>query len=345
MHEEQLFVAMEFVAGRTLGTWMHEEPRPWRAVLDVFLAAGRGLAAAHSAGLVHRDFKPENAMVGDDGRVRVMDFGLARPQGAPVIADARGRLSGEFGPAALETPVTVTGTVMGTPAYMAREQFEGKADARSDQFSFCVALYEGLYGERPFPSDSLAKLRDAISAGDVRPAPRGATTPTWLRSAILRGLAPDPERRWPSMDALLEVLADDPARRRRRWAGVALGVAFTASVAGGAAWYAQGQARACMGFEARLVGVWDDATRSRVHDAFEATGLAYADDSRQPLRPRARPLGGAQRRGRRPAPRRGARRSRRGGLRRRRREGGRQPRRAPGLAVRARALKGAAGPS
>ncbi len=279
-HDRHIYVAMEFIAGRTLGTWMREQPRSWRAVLGVFVAAGRGLAAAHAAGLIHRDFKPENAMVGADGRVRVMDFGLARPTDMPPkVEDLRVDLSAELSPRALESPMTLTGTAMGTPAYMALEQFDGKADARSDQFNFCVALYEGLYGERPFAADSLARLVGALTLGEVKPAPRGAAVPTWLRSVVLRGLMREPERRWPSMDALLVALADDPARRRRRWAIATLGAALVAGITGGAVWYTQQQVRACMGFEARLAGIWDEATKARAQAAFAATGLAYAEGS------------------------------------------------------------------
>ena len=280
MYDRQLYVAMEFIAGRTLSTWMHEEPRSWRVVLNVFIEAGRGLAAAHAAGLVHRDFKPENAMVGEDGRVRVMDFGLARPIDAlPKLEELRASLSEKLGPRALESPMTFTGMLMGTPAYMPLEQFEGKANSRSDQFSFCVALYEGLYGERPFAADSLARLLGALSSGVVKSAPRGATVPTWLRSVVLRGLAPEPEKRWPSMDALLAALADDPARRRRRWTVMALGATLGLGIAGGTVRYAERQNQACIGFEAKLVSVWDEPTSSRAQAAFAETGVAYAAHS------------------------------------------------------------------
>jgi serine/threonine protein kinase len=148
---DQVFVAMEFVAGRTLRQWAEEEPRPWREVVDRFALAGRGLAAAHAAGLIHRDFKPDNVLLGDDGRVRVVDFGLARPAGQQPAPEGERTPSG----GTLAHPLTEWGVVVGTPAYMAPEQLRGEAsDERSDQLSFCVSLYETLYGERPFPGGS-----------------------------------------------------------------------------------------------------------------------------------------------------------------------------------------------
>src|SRR5262249_53422569 len=152
--------------------WLRERPRSWREVRDVFLAAGRGLAAAHAAGIVHRDFKPDNVLVGADGRVRVTDFGLARP----VVAETAEPPAPDT---ALE-PVTRTGTVLGTPAYMAPEQHLGQpTDARTDQFGFCVALYEALYGVRPFSGDTTRALASAILRGDVPPAPAGTRVPAW----------------------------------------------------------------------------------------------------------------------------------------------------------------------
>ncbi|MBK8266505.1 MAG: tetratricopeptide repeat protein [Nannocystis sp.] len=273
VHDDQLFVAMEFVEGGTLGAWM-QQPRPWREVLSKFVEAGRGLAAAHAAGLVHRDFKPDNVMLGSDGRVRVMDFGLARPDDAPIQRDEIGSST-----SALAIRMTQTGAVMGTPVYMAPEQYEGHADARSDQFGFCAALYEALHGQLPFSAASMIEQRDAVAAGRIDPAPRGATVPAWLRAVVLRGLAPEPERRWPDMAALLDALADDPALRRRRWGAALL---ITGLLAGGAAsvvWATQQQAQVCKGFEARLAGVWDDTRRSEVRSAIEGTGLSYAADT------------------------------------------------------------------
>ena len=226
----QLFVAMEFVEGQTLSEWMREavQPRPWQQVLEVFMAAGRGLTAAHENGLIHRDFKPDNVMIGADGRVRVMDFGLARGDEAPT-GEERAELI------AMKTPVeqlTRTGALMGTPGYMALEQFEGGTiDARCDQFGFCVALYEALYGERPFEGESIGQLVTALIDGEIKAPPRGTKVPAWLREVVRRGLAKDPQARHPSMQALLDALADDPVTRWRRRAtrgGIALALVGSA---------------------------------------------------------------------------------------------------------------------
>src|SRR4051794_3934114 len=162
---DQVFVAMELMEGRTLRQWLGEGKRGWREIVDVFVAAGRGLAAAHAAGLVHRDFKPDNVLLGTDGRVKVADFGLARPVGV-VEKEGSPSSPGSGSGGLLASPLTEWGQVMGTPAYMAPEQLRGgAADARSDQFSFCVALWEALYGRKPFAGQGLRELLDAERRG------------------------------------------------------------------------------------------------------------------------------------------------------------------------------------
>src|SRR5262249_4808774 len=144
---DRVYIAMEFVEGETVDAWLRAKPRGWGEVLNVFLAAGRGLAAAHAAGVIHRDFKPQNVMIGRDGSVRVMDFGLARLAEEPVDAEAAGDADPK---PQVPATVTKTGALVGTLAYMSPEQFGGeKLDPRADQFSFCVALHEALYGSRP----------------------------------------------------------------------------------------------------------------------------------------------------------------------------------------------------
>lgn len=191
--EGRVFLAMEFIEGAPLSKWMREPGRDWQQLLDVFTKAGRGLEAAHEAGLVHRDFKPDNVLVGVDGRVRVLDFGLAwRVDGSTDAVERRDREAG-------------------TPAYMSPEQHMGSAlDHRSDQFSFCVALYEALYGELPFAARTRFELALAVTDGRIGPAPRGAGVPNWVRYALLRGLDPEPEGRWEDMGELLDALARDP---------------------------------------------------------------------------------------------------------------------------------------
>ena len=221
--EGRVFLAMEFLGGGTLRTWLDARPRTWRESLDLFIAAGRGLAAAHEAGLVHRDFKPDNVLLDRQQRPRVVDFGLAREAAA---SDGDGESAAEAsrlaertlepGGSHLET-LTRTGVLVGTPAYMAPEQFLGEpADERSDQFSFCIALYEALCGQRPFAGDNVLSLSLSVTTGQARPIPRDRVVPNWIRRVIARGLQSRPGDRYPSMAALIAALEDDPAVRRRR---------------------------------------------------------------------------------------------------------------------------------
>ncbi len=208
--EGQVFIAMEFIEGIRLREWM-AGPRGLRATLAVFVQAARGLAAAHDAGLVHRDFKPENVLVGHDGRVRVVDFGLVRwaeGDDAPVI-DTAAML-------ALDQHLTPAGAAVGTPRYMSPEQVRctGVGPA-ADQFAFGVCLYEAVSGQRPFLGDNMASLMRAIMEGLVRPFPAGCLAPRWLRELILRTLAVEPRDRWPSMPALVEELTRDREAERR----------------------------------------------------------------------------------------------------------------------------------
>jgi serine/threonine protein kinase/tetratricopeptide (TPR) repeat protein len=301
----QVFVAMEFIQGQTLHEWM-KQPRPWRELLRVFLEAGRGVAAAHKAGLVHRDFKPSNVLVGDDGRVCVMDFGLAR------LADGSGaEQEQEPGGAAEalesldETPhpggglsswaVTQAGAIVGTPQYMAPEQHLGDTvlDARTDQFSFCAALYLGLYRKRAFTPRDIA--RAAAHAQDSAPAeatdawrylphgsgarepPRQVRVPSWLRGALMRGLSLHPDDRFPSMEALLEALSQEGRQVRRRWALAVVGTVALATAGGGAWLHQRGQV--CEGAEQLVASSWGPDSRREVEAAFAATGRPFAGES------------------------------------------------------------------
>jgi tetratricopeptide (TPR) repeat protein/tRNA A-37 threonylcarbamoyl transferase component Bud32 len=274
--EEQLFVAMECLAGPTLRAWLDAGPYGWQETLAVYRQAGEGLAAAHAQGVIHRDFKPQNAMFGADKRVRVLDFGLAR---LGESEQASNLASGQHG-ARVDEALTVTGTVLGTPAYMSPEQFDGTlADARSDQFGFCVALYEALYGQRPYAGRTLQRLIEAVNATKIEEPPSGSNVPGWLRKIVVRGLAKNPDERWPSMRALLAALADDPAMRRRRWAAAALLIGLLGGGAWGLTYAVQRDAQTCEGMDAKLDGVWDDERRAEVETAITATQLSYAADT------------------------------------------------------------------
>jgi serine/threonine protein kinase/dipeptidyl aminopeptidase/acylaminoacyl peptidase len=228
-----VFVAMPLLEGGTLRHWLRGGAHTFDAILDRFVAAGRGLAAAHAAGLIHRDFKPENVLLGDDGETQVADFGLAclaHDEQAPSTSAIR----------LAAGALTETGTVLGTPAYMAPEQLRGlPSDARADQFSFCVAVWEGVYGVRPFAayrssaSQPVRRRLQTIAAGPL-PPPRRARH-AWIAGLLRRGLDSDPERRWPSMQALLDAIA--AARGPRRWPSrLALGLCPAALVLAGAMW-------------------------------------------------------------------------------------------------------------
>jgi tetratricopeptide (TPR) repeat protein len=309
--DEGVYIATEYVEGRTLRQCLEERatakseakasPADLRAIL---LAAGEGLAAAHRAGLVHRDFKPENVIVGNDGRVRVIDFGLARAAtavdsiapgdalhvtGENVVAialvDAPGEpavtspdmlssISGRL----LSSQLTMAGAVMGTPVYMAPEQHLGRSiDARCDQFSFCIVLYEAVYGRRPFGS----RPRDASSERSwrVEDAPPGAKVPRALRKVVLRGLSERPDARYPSMDALLAELRRDRHAATRRW--LAAGAATAALVMAAVAYrhVKDAEGRVCQGGAAKVDAAWDRARARAIHDAFVATGAPFAEDA------------------------------------------------------------------
>ena len=242
MHGGQLFIAMELVDGGTLRQWVAQERRPWRVVLEMFLHAGRGLSQAHAGGIVHRDFKPDNVLVGRDGRVRVTDFGLARVvrDEAPDEDSALDGMPNADREATSQSAIlTRTGMLVGTPAYMAPEQFGGAhPDVRSDIFSFSVSVYEALYGERPFSGKSMRDLLPEKRADRVRPPPPGSQVPTRLRRALLVGLRANPAERYASMDECLAALVDAtrPARSPTLAGATGLVAVVIASIVAIAAW-------------------------------------------------------------------------------------------------------------
>ncbi len=228
---EQVFVAMELVEGGTLAEWIRGGPRPWRDVLALLIPAGRGLAAAHAAGLVHRDFKPANVLIGADGRAVVSDFGLARAGADPEVGLplAETEATAEMQRSLLESPLTRTGALLGTPAYMSPEQFRGEpATPRSDVFAFCVVVWEAIFGRRPFAGETVAELITVIEDGRISPPPRSIGIPRALRLALMRGLSARSGDRYASMQELLAALERVSRSSVLRRVLVGLGVTFAA---------------------------------------------------------------------------------------------------------------------
>ena len=301
---DQVFVAMEFMEGATLGEWLVRTRRT-EDILRVFVDAGQGLAAAHAAGIVHRDFKPDNVMIGRDGRARVMDFGVARDVGKPISDPSigggaesltskerakveldhtlPGQSSGRLASLAVSSPLTQEGALMGTPRYMSPEQFRGQpSDARSDQFSFCIALYEALCGQPPFAGDNLGELAMQVFQGNVRAFPSDKKVPKWLRRVLLRGLAVRPQDRYPQLSELLEELSLERRRRKRRLL-LAVGsavVMLSSVIIGGGIYRGQQALRAqrCAEVDAQLAPVFGAAIKAKAHDGLLKTKRPYADD-------------------------------------------------------------------
>src|SRR5262249_18522533 len=194
-----------------------EQKRPWREIVNMFVHTGRGLAAAHAAGILHRDFKPDNVLVGKDGRPRVLDFGLARalfgePEKRASDEAAKADATGPSDLPPLKSVLTQPGRLRGTPAYMAPEQLMGeRVDEKADQYSFCAALFQGLYGVVPFKADNFGALVEQIQLRKVNGVPKSNSVPSSVHRALLRGLSPNPADRFSSMEALLEKLEQQRA--------------------------------------------------------------------------------------------------------------------------------------
>ncbi len=301
--DNDVFVAMELVEGQTLRDWKLQTKPSTRKIVEIMVAAGRGIAAAHQAGMIHRDIKPENIIVGNDGRVRVLDFGLAR---AASLNDQRKTTPGMFtdedgqetesqlpkdmdsvmpstgGESRLKENLTVAGAIVGTPGYMAPEQYlKSDLDELTDQYSFCATLYEVLYGRRPVRAKKYKELKLKVTTGRLDPPPDDVKIPARLRKIVLRGLSVSKEDRFGSMEFLLLALSKDPRVFWRR--AIALTTVFlmvSVSFVGAAVWQAQKQ-RLCQEANKHLKQVWDDPTRQTVRAAFLETGRKYALDTFQ----------------------------------------------------------------
>ena len=263
----ELYIVMQLVVGTTLDRAILTR-RP-REIIDLLAQAGRGLAAAHAAGIVHRDFKPTNVLVDTSGHVRVSDFGLAR------ASDARDE-AGDSAAGDLATSMT-RGELVGTPAYMAPEQLQGgPVTHATDQFAFCVTLWEALAGARPFAGRDLAALRDAVAKGPPKEAP--PTIPRRLRGLLTRGLQRAPEARYPSMDALL---ADLEPSNKWLWVAGGVGVAALATTTVLLGITRPEGSDPCRGVEQPIDAVWGDPQRTAVRAALGSLApsvIAVLDD-------------------------------------------------------------------
>ncbi len=298
VHDDQVYLVMELVDGVTLRQWLDDTPRgsavrPRAEVLPVMIAAGRGLAAAHAAGLTHRDFKPDNVLVGHDGRVRVLDFGLARPGAEqdeghgsslaisvddPTASASESRAGRSHGSGSRRgiAQLTKPGKVVGTLAYMSPEQLAaGPLDARTDQFSFCVTLYEALHGVRPFAGRTFAAHLMAVTQGTLEEPEGRVSIPRWLRALVLRGLAVEPDDRHPDMEALLRQLL----RPRGRMRAIGLGAGLLVLGGAGLAMALRPPHTPCAEADAEFAERWEDQAREQVRSAFVAAEPSYGADS------------------------------------------------------------------
>ncbi|HYV45574.1 MAG TPA: tetratricopeptide repeat protein [Myxococcaceae bacterium] len=296
--ENQVFVAMEFVDGGTLNDWLVKQKRTVREVIKLFIEAGRGLAAAHAAGLVHRDFKPENVLLGSDGRVRVTDFGLARLTNDEHELPGEGPTAPGVPAPALGSRLTQAGAIVGTPLFMSPEQHRRQTpDARSDQFNFCASLYWAIYGSSPLlgleriylrrhqqQDDDHTSTVDTVGSGAqddgptlVKEFPKEPRLPASVRRTLQRGLSLDPDGRYPSMEELLKHLSYDPQVAQRRWA-IGIGAAAAVVVVGVAYQRAISRhSQLCQGAETKLATVWNPGVKEQMEKAFAASASPYAN--------------------------------------------------------------------
>jgi eukaryotic-like serine/threonine-protein kinase len=283
--EHGVCIAMEYVEGQTLRAWTRARDRRWWQIVEVVTAAARGLAAVHAAGVVHRDVKPDNVLVSHDGRVRLADFGVARARDDDLWSDTVWTNERERGQYHLPD-ITQQDTVVGTPAYMAPEQHVGRsAEPRSDQYALCVMLWEALHGERPFRGADMEALLNAKRRGP--PERHAKHVPQWLHAALVRGLAADVEKRWPSVDVLVDVLVSGRRRTRRRRSAVGFGL-VACVIAAGAAWQRWDRSMriaTCERAGEAIAVIWNDDARETLRAALVGTNVSYAEETAAKVMP------------------------------------------------------------
>jgi tetratricopeptide (TPR) repeat protein len=283
-YADGVFIAMEYVPGESVRAWSRMKKRSLDEILSVFIAAGRGLAAAHAAGLVHRDVKPDNILVGEAGVVKVLDFGLARALAErSTMGEGEGEAERARPPSLDELrsdellvgPMTVVGQVMGTPTYMAPEQALGRTmTGKSDQYSLCVSLYEAVLERRPFQGKG-QELVEARARGVTFPErPRVSRG---LQRVLEQGLAHAPSRRFESMDELVRALVRLRHRRRRTVLWIGMASVASAAVSFGYAQTLAPKSDPCAGVGE--LDTWGDGPRGEMQAAFGATGSRLAEES------------------------------------------------------------------
>ncbi len=313
--DDLVFFAMEFIDGRNLHQWMSQEKPTWQTVLQVFREIGGALAEAHKKSLLHRDIKPANVMMTKDDHAKLMDFGLAKALRPEEDEPGQLRRTSSLSGFALRSrlipikdslfddyekqsisvhsplskPLTREHGIVGTPAYMAPEQFlEGeKVDEKADQFSYCVAFYEALYGKRPYQSETLDLLLLEICRKDGPTPPEETEVPTWLMEVVLKGLKAAPEDRYESIEELLQTLKtaeEEPkirARRKKRIiALVLINLLLLTAVFISFSFGARRRAEAsCRVVQGEMDRIWNPRVRSQVEKAFTATNMPYAQDA------------------------------------------------------------------
>jgi tetratricopeptide (TPR) repeat protein len=286
-HDDEVFIAMELVHGRTLARWVAEDAPAWPRIIDVFVSAGRGLLAAHAEGLVHRDFKPDNLMIGDDGRVRVMDFGLARSEVRLDTQSNEGDRAVSGSDAPHEALLTQIGAMVGTPAYMAPEQFRGRGiGPPADQFAFCVSLWEALHGRRPFAGETPLDIAMNVLEGAIV-EPGATRVPAWIRRVLERGLSPSPGDRWPGLAELLDALqrGRSRARGRRILLGLTAAGALGLGALGWQRFELDRRRAACENEGAEIASVWNDERRADVRGGLTAGSVSYAEATADAVMP------------------------------------------------------------